>query len=412
MEYLVLCFFVILIVYAILHKLWGAGIFIVVMYALSAFCSILLLENDSTLYRPTLIPSVLYCFLLYLTFAPFLKKGPEIVGFKSRATEKRFVKVAYMLSIAVVVGMLIILPTVQTVLDYGLVEARAASYAGEQIDTSNYNFITKVGFLLVGYFGILYPLYIVMFFYSLVFIRGKSLLKVLLIIASLSQIEVGLKVGARNNATYWLLSLAFTFIMFYPYLSKKIRIYTLTLSSIPSAVVTFYFIYMTVQRSVLRAEGTNNFLLDYAGQSYLNFCYFFDSIYWHPYTFERLFPFVSRILGNSFNLENYRLLIENRTGMVIGIFYTFMGDIFVDIGLVGLILFVLFYYRTSFNLLKKKYLSIDGLCYLCFLYAIPLHGLFYYSMWQYGDIYLIFLIIIANYISRGFASRSAVLQTN
>lgn len=387
-----------------------AGVFIVMVYALSSFCSILLLDFDSTFAEPTLLPTVLYCSLLYFSLKPFIRERPIIYGFKSEAEKKRFIFIGYALSLAVILGMVLILPKISTAINYGLVDARTSMYQGEEISYAEDSLYEKIGSLLVGYFGGIWYLYIIMFFYAIIYIPGKKLFKVVLIIASLSQIEVGLTVGGRTNAIYWLLSFIFTLLIFYPYLNRKARRITVSFSLVFLLAVTAYVAIITLQRSVLREGGLQGFLLEYMGESYLYFCEFFDNINWHPYSLERLFPFCSYLLGTGFNLHEYRDLIEQHTGMNIGIFYTFLGDIYVDIGIVGLLLFVFIFNRVASRLLRQRFFQLSDLFYLSFLYVIPLHGLFYYSFWKSGDISIFLILAIRKYVTSRNKSEQIIVK--
>lgn len=402
LTYYVFIFFLLIILYALLRKMWMAGIYIVAMYALSAFGSIFLLQEDSSFKEPTLFPTILYCSLLFITFLPFLRKRPGIYGFRSNLEQKRFLIAGYALSIPVIIAMIYILPKIFTVVDYGLVETRTAIYHGDSVAAEEQGIIGKIFYLFLGYFGGLWYIYIIWFFYSLVFIPRKFIFKTLLIIASLSQVELGLTLGGRTNAIYWLQSFLFTLIFFYSYLNKRTKKIVITASVVTMSVVFVYVAFVTIQRSLLREGGTSGFLLEYVGQPYLYFCEFFDNMEWHPYTLERIFPFSSYLLKTGFNLEDFRFLIESHTGLDIGIFYTFMGDIFVDLGMLGVISFVLIYYVFARRVLSTESFGIKNLCYVAVVYALPLHGLFYYSFWKSGDFVVVAAILLGKYISTGF----------
>ncbi len=405
LTYIVFVFFLLIILYGVNHEQWMAGLFIVIVYALSAFFSILLLKVDSTFHDPAAFPTIVYCSLLFFTFKPFLRKAPTIDGFCSTHERRRFINIGYALSISVVLGMVLILPRIGNVMDYGLVETRTDMYHGELEDNSNDSFLVRIGFLLVGYFGGIWYLYLTMFFFALVFLPGKHLLKTLLILASLSQVEVGLTVGGRTNAIYWLLSFLFTLLLFHSYLNRKTKKIAISASVVFLSIVLGYVAYITIARSGYHEGGTQGFLFEYIGESYLYFCEFFDRIEWHPYTLERVFPFISHVIGTGFNLGGYRALIEQHTGMDIGIFYTFMGDIFVDIGLLGLLLFIFVYYRVSNYIMRPHVFHFKDLCYLSIVYVVPLHGLFYYSLWRSGDFCVLFILLIAMYVTRGVKLR-------
>lgn len=399
LTYFVFIFFFSIVLYGVIQKKWMAGIFIASVYAFSSFCSILLQNSVNNYQRPSVLPTILYCSLLFIAIKPFLRGKPQICGFSSYLENKRFVFVGYVLSLAVLFGMILILPRVIATLEYGLVDARTAMYQGDQYIEVDNSIISKIGSLFVGYFGSIWYLYIIMFFYSLAFIKGKYILKILLIVASLSQVEISLTIAGRTNAVYWMLSFFFTLLLFKPYLSKKTKKYSIYSFVLFMSLVFSYFAFVTVQRSLFTQGGTQGFVLSYSGMSYLKFCEFIDNMSWHPYSLERIFPFTSYIAGTGFNLSNYRNLIESQTGLNIGIFYTFLGDIFVDVGIVGLLVFVLFYFKVTSNLLRPKIFNFKNLCFLGVTYVIPLHGVFYYSFWKTGDFCILLAFIIGNYVT-------------
>ena len=100
------------------------------------------------------------------------------------------------------------------------------------------------------------------------------------------------------------------------------------------------------------------------------------------YTIARIFPIFHDLFSSSkFDLYIYR----DSLPMDIGIFYTFLGDLFVDIGVEGTIIYLLFF-LALFYLTQKIYKYNTKRFYQVFiffiLFQIPLNGLFFYSLWN------------------------------
>src|SRR5690606_39198819 len=199
---------------------------------------------------------------------------------------------------------------------------------------SSYNVIEHMGHSTLKWFsGVCYAL-LIMFFYAYAFIKKELLLKYMLLISSLSAVYLGLLVGGRTNLMYWILSFIFCLVLFWPHFTpSKKRLITIV-SLVTLGLLLSYMIYVTIERALIGHSGeTGNFLLSYAGQSYLNFCYFFENLNNHEYTIQRILPITSSIFSGDFNLNEYRDTVFYKTGMNIGIFYTFLGDIYVDLGI-------------------------------------------------------------------------------
>ena len=230
--------------------------------------------------------------------------------------------------------------------------------------------------------------------------KGKYLLKVSLLVSSLSAVYLGLLVGGRTNLMYWVLSYIFCIVLFWPHLTsgKKRSITVVSLAAL--ILLIFYFIFISIGRAeVAHGRETENFLLSYAGQSYLNFCYFFERLDFHPYTMKRIAPLSSTLLYGNFDLNDYKDFIMRKSGMNIGIFYTFLGDIFVDMGISGVILYTIGFFLITRRVMKKKKFTLSDLFILGVLFQIPLHGLFYYSFWKKeSSACIILIILISKYL--------------
>lgn len=78
---------------------------------------------------------------------------------------------------------------------------------------------------------------------------------------------------------------------------------------------------------------------------------------------------------------------------------TLLGDLFVDVGIVGMLIYLFSFYGISKKITYGESYDIKKLLYLGIVYQIPLLGVFYYSAYlKYVTFCFILSIIVAKYI--------------
>lgn len=403
--YITFSFFVFLIIYALIKRSWGVSVYLIIIYAISAYFSIKIVNQYSD-YRNLLpnnsfdmiIPTILYCSMLFLTFQSYFKPRPNILGFTNLNEQRRFIRVGYTISIILIIGIVLVLPKLQFAINYGVGSLRNDLTHGDV--SFNETGITSVGTTILLYLGNLcYPL-LLMFFYSLIHIRGKVTFKLLLLIGSFSEVVLGVFVGGRTNIIYYALFLIFSIVVFFQYMSRKVKKITIITAAVLGLIIFAYVIAVSIGRFSTRSQGLNYYYETYAGQSYVYFCNFIYNDHWHPYSLQRIFPMISYFILGRLEINDYRALIFHHTRLNIGCFYTFLGDIFVDIGIFGLIIFVLAFRKITSKVILGDEYNISKILYLGLTYTIPLFGVFYYYPWQKYVTFCFFLtVIIAKYIN-------------
>lgn len=399
MIYATLAFFIILLVRALTKKYWVGSIFLIVIYLLMLFFSIGWLEENPSLYRPTLVPSIVFCLMILLFFFPFFKTGKtlQLAGFSDELQKKRFVKIGYTISIIIILMMIAIAPAISNAFNLGLGDVRGDMYVGES-EVFSGSFAERLGRYMLKWMGNLcYPI-LIMFFYSACFLRGYMLLKVLLFIASFSRVFYTMSIGSRSSVIYYLLFFGVCIILFYPYLSQRTRSLIFSFSSVFLAIIIGYFIYV----SNLRTSNTgSDYLLRYAGQSYANFCDYYDNLNWHAYTLRRVLPLSSYLLGGKWSLSEYDIEVLKETRMELGQFSTMMGTILIDLGIIGLLVYSLIYNRIASYVMKAGFFDITQLLWLGIVIQVPLHGVFYYSFHTVeASAAIIMTLLIGHYFRR------------
>ena len=160
------------------------------------------------------------------------------------------------------------------------------------------------------------------------------------------------------------------------------------------ALISLYVIRVTVDRFASSEWGTNDSILVYMGQPYLNFCYFFENYSSTHFSLSRIFPLIDSLFNGALNLQTYREAVYSSSGMDIGVFYTLLGDFLVDIGLNGIYVYAIIYLILANLLLRKKQLGLSEILIIGLLFLIPLQGVFYYSFWKRQVTFCALLVVI------------------
>jgi hypothetical protein len=186
----------------------------------------------------------------------------------------------------------------------------------------------------------------------------------------------------------------FCLVFFQNFITKKVRNFFLVVSLPVVAVGLIYFISVSAARFENEEEGTGGTMLEYAGQSYANFCYFYDNHNQGLYYVEREFPVISYF----FFKRQYNDTKEERTakeGFFIGVFASHVGSWFLDTGLVGCILICTFFSILCCLVIKsyqRSEFDIADVLMLFALGAVPTFGIFYY---RYYSIATAFVYVVA-----------------
>ncbi|MEA4821015.1 MAG: O-antigen polymerase, partial [Erysipelotrichales bacterium] len=346
MVYLVFTFFVILFIIA-RSKYWKISSYLIAVYAFSVFFSIFLYNSSDPYYRHTsFIASIVFCVSLFLYFSPYFRKELFIESNNNSRFIRRFSIVGYIISITLLIGCILLFSKIMEVASFGLVEARHLAYTEDETLTS-FTTLQHIGHSDLRWLSGLSYTMLIMFFYAMSFIKGKVFLKVLLFLSSLSATYLGITNGGRTRLIYWILFFIFTLILFRPYLSKRTKKIIFSVSVLFFSLIGLYFAYITFGRADVLGRTTGNFLIEYVGQPYLNFCNFYENFHYKHFTLYRIFPLTSYFISGLFDLTEYRDKVYAHSHMEINGFNTFIGDFYIDVGLLGIIVYSIVYFLIS-----------------------------------------------------------------
>lgn len=380
-------FFALLVFHLYREKNLGLGGFLLVLYGVSALLSIFLFQVEFLRYvdiEIKLSSVLVYCGVLTLYFLPFMLYGQGQPPAKVLLPNmKIFMWVSIFLIAVNLVAVLLLIKATIYVLGYDPKLLRETGIKG----IYSPNIFESIGMWLLGHFSDFYLLLLVFFFYSKTYLKNSFWFNLLLLLSSMSTIVNGFLSGGRTQLIYWLLAFIACFLYFKRDMQAKEK-RRVTLGAI--VIVVLMVIYMTV---VTISRFNNVFsdatdyaeafsLLDYSGQSFLNFNDFFVNYEDQRYTFARIFPF----LHDWFSIDSFDLAVYKRSiKMDIGVFPSFLGDFYIDLGIWGIIIYTIIYlaiyiFSQISNIHRSK--KIQHIIMLFLMYQVPLNGVFYYSLYN------------------------------
>src|SRR5690606_12176977 len=103
----------------------------------------------------------------------------------------------------------------------------------------------------------------------------------------------------RSKTVYWMISYGLMLVIFWRHMPKRQRKRTIIISAILLGIAISYFLAITISRFGERDAGAEGGMISYAGQSFINFCFFFDEVEYREFSLQRIFPLF------------YKLFIDN-----------------------------------------------------------------------------------------------------
>lgn len=384
------------------NKCFDLAVYISMLFSITSFCCIIMvlsghLSGSGVLadgWEPEFgfVPTILYCGLITLTILPFSFIRPHLlenIGNVHRITMYAFT------AFIIIQGLLVYYLVGGFLADLLNGDFKALKHAGYTGDLTpaDVKMLTMPAPLQIIYFlrsmtllGI--PLF---FYYSCVEKRSLWLSLPLLFI-SLSPVLRGVLSADRTEIIHYGLMFLFSIVFFQSFITKKVRVFLLT-ASIPVVAIGLVYIFaVSESRFENEEEGTGGSILEYAGQSYVNFCYFYDNHDPELYYIERELPISSYFILRSQYVDT-KDERSAKEGFFIGVFASHVGAWLLDTGVIGCSLisaiFALIcclvikrYNRTDFDIAEVLLLFVLG--------AVPTFGIFYYRYYSIGtaSIYL------------------------
>lgn len=242
-----------------------------------------------------------------------------------------------------------------------------------------------------------WSLVLCIWFYSISFLKKGVLFNTALLISSTGGILYGVTIAGRAALVYWVFAFFVFYCFFSPFMPSKVKRNIRLLALILGALVFVFMAAITISRFEDDADNGAWFsFIGYAGQMYNNFCVFFEHGTHLPVTIERIMPITYKyVLGGDFNLFDFYERIESVTGFYAACFYTLIGGLLINVGVWGMIVYLLLYYviayRTMIGINKNQEFSY--LIGYSVLLLVPIKGMFDIPFTGISDTLYIFFSI-------------------
>lgn len=344
-----------------------------------------------------ILPTLLYCILHTILILPFARLNSLQLSDIPIVHLRIFNYFAYFLMAVALLNIYVVMENVVQVLVGGdFATVRSAHYAGE--DTLAMQRVKSLPRILgyFYYFNRTTILALPCFFYSLCFLNKKWYFNLALFISALSLPLVGIMNVDRTEFLFFIQTCCVCLLLFRLFIKQRQRTF-LKKILVPCAVLMFgYFAMVTIARFGDREGGAEGGFFQYAGQGYLNFCFFFDNCNSSCLHMERMFPFFSKITQGDINYVNLRDQISQEQGFFISVFPTYLGDFLCDTGMVGMLIWVIgFLVLLLLTLPKQTSQPYFGQIFWYYMMAtIPMFGIFYYPYFSWLQVVCIIICAI------------------
>lgn len=380
------------------HRTYDVATYMSTLYTITSICCVLMVmggfmnrQGGGVLvdgYEPEfgIVPTILYCGLITLTILPFSFIRPEKL--EDITNVHRYVIYGFTLFI-VLQGLIMYYLVGDSITDLlnGDFKFLKDSYYSGNISPAEAKMLTMPMPIQVMYLLNLMTLLALPLFFYYTCVEGRSLwLTSPLLAVSITPILRGVLMADRTEIIHYGLMFFFCLVFFQRFITKRVRNFMLALSLPVLAVGVTYIVAVSASRFENEDEGASGSMLEYAGQSYINFCYFYDNHNPDLYYVERELPIVSYFVFKNQYVETK----EERTareGFFIGVFASHIGSWLLDVGVVGAILisaFFAFICCLVINRYNRTEFDVSDVLMLFALGAVPTFGIFYYRYYTIG----------------------------
>lgn len=386
------------------NKCFSVVVYMSLLYTITSLCSVIMvlgnmLEGSGVLFdgwEPELgfVPTVLYCFLLTLTILPFNYIKSDKLKHIYNVHPLVIIGFCLILVAQALLNFYLIADSTMDILNGDLNDVREAHY-NEDMSFADIKAMSLPGVLqYFNYLNYTTILALPLFFYYSCIERKSLWITSVLLFVSLSGPLKAIQAVDRAELILYAEMFLFCLVFFQKVLTNAVKRLMLVVG-VPFALIgVVYLVAVSAARFDETNEGTSGSVLQYAGQSYLNFCYFYDNADPSLIYPEREIPIISHVALGS----DYGGVKEERSakeGFFIGVFATHVGAWMLDIGVVGAIVWsILFALLCTLIIMyiNRSEFEITEVMMLFILATIPIFGIFYYRFHSF-QIALQYLVV-------------------
>lgn len=387
------------------RKCLDTGGIIMAIYIVGSLFSIIAYYTDLDIKREfdrelQIIPTFLYLILLTLSILPFYRMNSSSLRITDNINHTVFLIIGYALIVLNLVSFITSYDAILLSLSEDFGDTRSAYYL-----EASYGTKTRLSQSLFTYIissaSEFFPVLLLFFFISSIKKIGGFWFRLLLILSSMTRVILSIIIAGRTQVIYWIMLFGILFITFWRQLENTVKIKFAIILSILLIPTSIYFILVTEARFG-EGEDAENSLVVYAGQTYPNFCKLYHHYSFKELTFDRVFPITTKyVFGHDFETTEYREKEESRIGMKTGIFFTYLGDAMLDFGVIGMIIYTVFYVLLARKSLvkNKRIVDVSYLIIMLLLIRQVSNGYFAYvyksintSLFVIGSLFIAYLL--------------------
>lgn len=395
------------------HKGFDVCVYMSGLYTLTSFLAIIIVANDlladgGILFdnydiELNVIPTIFYCLFLTLGMLPFSMIYKKDIKTISTNNPLLIDALSCFLIFIALLNLYLVADSTLEILSGDLSTVRSNHYEGiespAQVKAESMPFILR----FLYYFNISTLLSIPLFFYYMCFRKRPWWFVLLLLFSSLSMPIAGIQSADRTEVVMYGMMFITCLILFHPHLSKKLK-KILRATSIPIALAALtYFVVVSDARFSKREGGATTSALQYAGQGYLNFCFFWEKANTDYITAEREFPLIAHYAFKIDNDDYRRSIRSGQQGFFMSVFATYIGDILLDLTPIGMVLWAIAYFLITIILLRwphREEYNIGELLMVFVLSIIPVFGIFYYRLMSFTYTFMVILAALVYIVDK------------
>lgn len=349
------------------------------------------------------IPTLLYCIMLTVSLLPFhLVYEKDIKTISAVSPFLLDCLSALLLSVALL-NFYLVADSTLDILSGDLAAIRNSIYAGEdtpaQLKAETLPYFAKI----LYYFNHATLLALPILFFNLCFRKCPWWWNILLFFTSLSIPVAGIQAADRTEMIYYAEMLMFTLIFFRKHFTRKIKI-GIGIVGLPFVLLgAVYVTAVSQSRFENLNEGTSGRNLQYAGQGYLNFCYFWEYANYEEPAVERVFPMYSHFVKKIDSNSTRRGERAGQQGFFISVFPSFIGDVMLDLTPLGMVVWVICYTLIGLLFIRqshRKEFDISEVLLFFLMACIPTFGIFYYRFHAFTYTFAIILALVYHLLSK------------
>ncbi|MBR4650028.1 MAG: hypothetical protein IKO67_07735 [Bacteroidaceae bacterium] len=413
-----------LLTYYLYKKQEGAtvAVYMSALYAFTALCAIVTIlggylgEDGGILYNNSnaefnLLPTVFYCAIITATIWPFTRfnstkiKGAELIN--PRILDVFGIGMILML----ILNIYLVADSTLDILSGDFAELRHSVYEGE-LSPAKLKAMNTPIIYNIYLFNSITIFALPLAFYNITHHRCTWWFNGLLLLTSLSKPIAATQTADRTEIAFWGIMAAFTLVLFWRQITLRVKIILVAASAPFIAAMVIYLSAVTTDRFDKSYAGPAAAAMQYVGQGYVNFCYFWENAKPDFISTEREFPLYNRLVSGIVSDSDRRNVRSAEQGFYISVFPSFIGDILLDLTLPGMILWIIAFIAICYALIPSTadpdtVIHASDYLIVFMLGIIPSFGIFYYRFFDFQSTIIIFSLIIIAYLSKHTFSLSA-----